>query len=134
MRTVCPSCQAAYDVPAPVLASGRTLRCARCGGDFLPDAPDLLEVVPVPVSVPVAAPVPAPSPPAPLLADRLVAPVAADVDATGPRAGARLAVVAGWVASLAVLVALGWGFVAWRGAVERAWPASARAYAVLGFR
>ncbi len=124
MRIVCPSCQAAYDVPAPVLAAGRTLRCTRCSADFTPAAPDAPAEVAPALIIPV--------PPAPVPAERLVAPLAEKEPV--PRAGPRLAVVAGWVVSLAVLAAMGWGFVVWRAAIQRAWPASARAYAVLGLK
>src|SRR3974390_1113749 len=36
MRIDCPSCQAAYDVPDRLLSAGRTVRCARCGGEWTP--------------------------------------------------------------------------------------------------
>ncbi len=36
MRITCPSCQAAYDVPASVLAARRMLRCAKCAMNFVP--------------------------------------------------------------------------------------------------
>ncbi len=134
MRTVCPSCQAAYDVPAAVLASGRTLRCARCGADFTPEAPPLPDVgAPVPDADDAPADfAPAFVAPAPVSAERLVSPAVADKPDT--TSGPRPAVVAGWVVTLLVLVALGWGFVAWRGAIQRVWPASGRVYAVLGFK
>lgn len=36
MRIVCPGCEAAYEVPEAMLSPGRTVRCARCGRDWLP--------------------------------------------------------------------------------------------------
>ncbi len=134
MRTVCPSCQAAYDVPEAVLASGRTLRCVRCGGDFTPESPaaPATSVVSPGLVDPAPAFAPAAAPPAPSPAERLVLPDALpEPDAWS---GKRPAVVAGWVASLIVLAAMGWGFVAWRGSIERVWPASGRVYSVLGLK
>ena len=143
MRIVCPSCQAAYDVPSPVLEAGRTLRCARCGADFTPPVPDappgrapaLTEAArepdraPAPEQKVLPAPVP-PAEPAPLSVERLVPlPGVAAAAVSQPRA--RPVVVAGWAVSLAVLVAMGWGFLAWRAAIERAWPASERLYSAL---
>ncbi len=127
MRTVCPSCQAAYDVPASVLAAGRTLRCARCGADFTTPA----EVAPAETAPVADAPVAAPVQPAfvPSPAERLVP--LADKDAPVARTGKRLAVAAGWVISLALLAALAWGFVTRREVVQRAWPASQRLYTLL---
>ncbi len=49
MRIVCPSCQAAYEVPDKLLAgSPRKVRCARCGGDWVPE--------PVPAPTPATLP------------------------------------------------------------------------------
>lgn len=61
----------------------------------------------------------------------------AAVPAPPPSFAARIrradaAVLAGWVASLVLLVALGWGSVRWRNDVMHAWPPSERLYAVLG--
>ena len=36
MRIVCPGCEAAYEVPEAMLSPGRTVRCARCGRDWVP--------------------------------------------------------------------------------------------------
>ena len=113
MRTVCPSCQAAYDVPTSVLDAGRTLRCARCATDFRPNPPPAERVPPAALAV---------------VSDKL-APVMPD-----GRPRPRAAVMAGWVVSFMVLVAMGWSFMAWRVPIARVWPASERVYAALGFR
>jgi hypothetical protein len=42
------------------------------------------------------------------------------------------AVLAGWVASFMLLAALAWAAYAWRAGIMHAWPASERAYALLG--
>ncbi len=126
MRTVCPSCEAAYDVPASVLAAGRTLRCARCGADFTPSGP---------AAIPPAAYVPPPvmaAPPAsaPVAVERLLPEAAA---APALRARPRAAVLAGWALSLVVLATAGWAFVTWRIPIQRTWPASERIYTALGY-
>lgn len=49
MRIVCPSCQAAYEVPDKLLTgSPRKVRCARCGDNWVPE--------PVPAPTPAAMP------------------------------------------------------------------------------
>ncbi len=79
MKIVCPACDAAYDVPASVLAAPRKMRCARCGHDWVPSAeivhphheppiaPAPIEQVathdPVPAAEPPPEPQPKPAPP-----------------------------------------------------------------------
>ncbi len=73
MKIVCPACDAAYDVPAAVLAAPRKMRCARCGHDWVPsaevpDSPPAMaeapsaESPPLPASAPAPPPEPAPEP------------------------------------------------------------------------
>ena len=38
MRIVCPACSAAYEVPDGLLGTPRSVRCARCGHEWLPEA------------------------------------------------------------------------------------------------
>jgi predicted Zn finger-like uncharacterized protein len=137
MRIVCPSCSAAYDVPDSLVTAGRTVRCARCHGDWAPVA-----AVPVPVPEPeveLAAVEPAvPAPPAvpaidngamlsaarPSAMDRLAA------HPVGPPSRSRLRLA--WAASLVVLILLVVGGYAWRDQIVAAWPPSARMYAAFG--
>lgn len=122
MRIVCPSCQSAYDVPASVIDAGRILRCARCAADFTPLPP-----VPEPQGYVSLAPV----------IDASVEPITAAPALRLPVARARTGnamLVLAWVASFMVLAAAGWAFVAWRAPIQRAWPASARIYLMLGYR
>jgi predicted Zn finger-like uncharacterized protein len=161
MRIVCPSCDAAYEVPESILAPGkRAVRCVRCGTEWTPGRE--------PQTAPSNAEPPAPSPMQPLLDEpppvelrRLAPPrpdgakpakklasyrgrderrlTAIDPDERpppredDPTRGRRVALV-GWVLSLLLLVALGFGAVAWRGAVMASWPPSERLYAALGLR
>ena len=129
MRIGCPSCHAEYVVPDDRLASGRVVRCARCGTDWTPVVaaePARPVVVPVEIPPPLAPSVPDPPPvPAPF-------PVASPAERSPParRRGAGVAI--GWLLSVAALAALGWAAYAWRADVMRVWPASERAYVALG--
>jgi predicted Zn finger-like uncharacterized protein len=132
MRIVCPTCSAAYDVPDSLVTAGRSVRCARCGGDWTPVAvaapepdlppPPVAAPAPVPVAEPAAAAVVATARPSAM--DRLAA------HAALPRPSVRLRLA--WVASLVLLALLAGGAYAWRSDVVAAWPASARAYAAFG--
>lgn len=146
MRIACPNCHAAYEVPEPLLAAGKPVRCARCGNEWRPIS-----------SAAAPAPVPEPrlEPPAPLhapaLEERLrteprlagYRPRSVDTadDARPPprddeinlapnRRGALLA----WLVSLAILALLIWAAFAFRNQVMGAWPPSTRLYAVLGLQ
>jgi predicted Zn finger-like uncharacterized protein len=131
MRIICPFCEAAYDVPASLIAARRKLRCARCQGDWVADAgipPEPAEAPPPQVAPP-AQPLAIPPPPAAITPPERLAPEAEPP----PRAGVPATLVlAAWVASFAVLGAAGWAAVNWRQPVMRAWPPSVRLYEILG--
>jgi predicted Zn finger-like uncharacterized protein len=156
MRIVCPSCQAAYEVPDKLLSSGsRKVRCARCGADWMAEAepePAIEAMEPPPPAEPraLAAPLPEEAepdlpPPPPVRAD-LPPEAEAEAEVVTPRAeeklvpepaeapSRRLVLVAGaaWLASLAVLGTAGWAAVAFRAEVMAAWGASKRLYGLLG--
>ena len=131
MRLVCPSCQAAYDVPAEKLGRGaQRLRCARCAHvwSFVPAPPVARDPAPPP-------PLPAPSS---LAAETLRArsrgfptpprlpPYPRRPGGTGP--------LLGWVLSIALLAGLGFAGWHWRDRVMVAWPPSERVYRVFGAR
>ena len=146
MRIDCPSCAASYDVPDAKLAGRKTVRCVRCGHQWVP-GPVLAPADPPPAALPHAAPWPDSEPsdserpdperPDPERGGRGRAQTAADASrsrlaspATPPtsRFGLRLA----WAASgLMLAMALAVAFV-WRAEVVRAWPPSLRVYAALG--
>jgi predicted Zn finger-like uncharacterized protein len=130
MRIVCPNCDTAYDAPASIVTAGRLMRCARCRTEWMPAGPEIEQV---------PAPPPGPSAQTALFSD--IPPVAAEPvirapfpEMTPTRQPPRKAVIAGWVVSLTVLVAALWLVIAYRQAVMRHWPASARAYAALGYK
>jgi predicted Zn finger-like uncharacterized protein len=60
MRIVCPNCSAEYEVPEARLRAGRAVRCARCGGTWVPEPAQAADVsaVAAPAPAPVAPPVP----------------------------------------------------------------------------
>lgn len=160
MRIVCPSCQAAYEVPDKLLGSSpRKVRCARCGGSWVPEpvAAPILQP-PSEMPPPEAAPggshageaetptghAPEAGPQSPPLA--APAPLAAAVPLSGPAAktpapapgafadGRALVVVAGvlWLASLAALAGAVWAAFAFRHDIMALWAPSRRLYALLG--
>jgi predicted Zn finger-like uncharacterized protein len=144
MRIVCPNCDTAYDVPESVVTPGRQMRCAQCRSEWLPGGPaePVVELPPPPPPIApeaepdhVAAPEPPVmlAPPAPPAQPELVihAPFPAIIRVEEPP---RRAIMVAWVASLLALVALIWMAIAFRAPVMRHWPASARAYAALGYK
>ncbi len=46
MDIACPNCTATYRVPDTLLASGKPLRCAACGHEWVPEAPPAAEPEP----------------------------------------------------------------------------------------
>jgi predicted Zn finger-like uncharacterized protein len=125
MRLVCPSCQAAYEVPDHRLGSGpRRLRCARCGQEWT--------VEPAPATAP---PPPPPPPPRqrpvlpPLVAEERRPPPAPFPDYEEEPVGKRGAFAA-WAASLLLLAGLAVAAVQFQAEIMRAWPPSQRLYAL----
>jgi predicted Zn finger-like uncharacterized protein len=140
MRVVCPSCDAAYDVPETVLTARPMMRCARCAHDFRPPGPpgappesappDDLPVAPWPAArEPSFAPAPDAEPGEwPMPAPPGNPPHQAEL---APSAK-RNQVLAGWAASAVVIVlAISLG-ISYRRPVMHAWPPSIRLYAVFG--
>jgi predicted Zn finger-like uncharacterized protein len=152
MRIVCPNCDTAYNAPESAISLGRLMRCAKCRNEWMPVPPE----EPAPAGEPDTAPAPEsegapvtalaePTPdilPEPMIGSRLSPEPSLQpepvIRAPFPEMAApeppRRAVIAGWVASVLVLVAALWLAIAFREPVMRHWPASARAYAALGYR
>lgn len=142
-RIACPNCGARYDVAAGVIgASGKNVRCARCGTVWLarPEPAEgeaLLPQWPEPPPPKVRdlddEPPPPPrrreAPPAPPPA----LPPVEDEPQMRPRArrGGAGATIA-WVVTLVLIAGAGYGAVRYPHAVIDAWPASARLYTMLG--
>jgi len=127
MRIVCPVCSAAYEVRDALLVPGRAVRCTRCNEQWLP----IKAIPPAPTE---ATREPPATPrqeqfsaaPPPLTAMERVASQPAAV----PHASFGLR--AAWAASLVVVLLFGWGVIAWRTDLMRAWPPSTRLYDAIG--
>jgi predicted Zn finger-like uncharacterized protein len=124
MHIVCPACETTYDVPEQVLAPGRPLRCARCRSEWIPLAADP-PFAPDDPSPP--EPEPEPDEPLPFF-DRLPPEPVYPPAPEGP----RVVVIAAWLLSILLLAGLCAGAIAWRQPIEKLWPPSARAYALIG--
>ena len=121
MRIVCPSCSAAYDVPDSLVTAGRTVRCARCGGDWTPVKAAAPEPPPPATEPPATQAMPTARQSA---MDRLAAQPAL------PPKSMRLQLA--WAGSLVLLALLVSAAYVWRSDVVAAWPPSARAYSAFG--
>ena len=117
MRIACPSCAAEYEVPASRLTPRKMVRCARCGGEWIP-VHTVEDVTPPPEAEPPEHPRSAPELiPAVSAMDRLAA--------TAPSRTPRTGLMAAWVLTFVVLIGAAAATVIWREAVVRVWPASA---------
>src|SRR3954470_1425498 len=145
MILTCPSCDTRYSVDGTKFPpQGRTVRCAKCGHSWhqAAEAPAELEhaaepgpVPPPPPSAQAAIPEPVPSAPAESFSPtRAYAP--APVQPREPRVplGSRLAVVAGWIGLVAVVLLIGLSAVRYRQDIAVIWPQSAGVYSSLGLK
>ena len=136
MLILCPSCEATYEVPEARMRPGRKVRCAQCGGHWVPlaeiadDEPEIAVAANVDVDVDAgsdqAAAPEEPEPAAPVI-------TAMDRLAAGPtvRRG-RTPLHVAWIATLLLIVAgIGAGYLC-RQDVIRHWPPSLRLYGLLG--
>ena len=138
MRIACPNCAAEYDVPDAALAAGpRLLKCARCGHHFHARSvlPEEEEGAPLPPASASPAPAAGPDRPPPSRGPTRSMPI----DPPLPRLGDAPAsppdrfAMAGWVATVAVLIGGGLAAHAYRVEIVAAWPPAARLFAALGF-
>ena len=128
MRVICPSCSAAYEVPDALLSAGRTVRCARCGEEWVAGAPAEEPEPPPPERA-------VPEPPDQYADPERFAPhlsAQAEMRRTASTRHGNFGLQAAWAASIAVLLVLGWSAYAWRSEVMQTWPASTWLYAALG--
>lgn len=133
MRSTCPSCHAAYDIPDDLVGAGRRVRCANCDETWRVTAPrdNLAEPSPPPVPDDLE-PEPEPAPERQeLVLRRAPAIPQVRMEEIPQHEGSRAA-LAGWAVTVVVLVVAGTAAVTWRDAIMLAWPPSARAYAALG--
>jgi predicted Zn finger-like uncharacterized protein len=161
MRIVCPSCNAAYDVPDAILAGGpRVVKCARCGGEWTPAPAGAPTPAPATDKPPAIAADDDPPPPAkpagPMAAleaegagrleprvnplrprtEPRATPTTVDADPPAPVAARKAGAgpIAAWILSLIVLIGAGGAAVTWRAQVMAAWPPSQRVFAAVGLR
>jgi predicted Zn finger-like uncharacterized protein len=138
MILTCPSCDTRYSVDgANFPPQGRSVRCAKCGHSWhqAAEAPEpeteSLFVRPGEEETPVSAPVsdrtadPQPS------ATRAFAPMATAPEPRAPL-GPRIAVAAGWLGLIAVVLLIAVSAVRYRQDIATIWPQSAGVYSGLG--
>jgi predicted Zn finger-like uncharacterized protein len=155
MILTCPACSTRYTVDeAKFPASGRTVRCAKCGHSWhqagpepepvaAPEPEPVAAFVSEPASEPVtaAAETPAPAEPEPALEEPFGAPPAG-IRSHAPPAQVperfreqklqTAAVVAGWIGLVAVVLLIGYSAVRYRQDIAAIWPQSAGVYSGLG--
>ena len=122
MRIACPKCAAEYEVPASRLAPRKTVRCARCGGEWtaVGEAEELSQEVAATLSEQELNHHAELEEPPPLMTamERLAA--------TGLRPPRSSRLVAAWILTLVILMAAVAATIVWREPVVRAWPPSGR--------
>lgn len=136
MRVACPACDATYEVPDHLIGAGRRLRCAKCGHEWLVQAPGAPKGA-APPAPSVAEPPPAPardrSPAHPALRrpPQVIEPPLPQFGDTVPQRP-RIALWLGWIASILVLLLLAASVLMFRADIVAAWPPAERFYAALG--
>ena len=146
MILTCPSCSTRYQADAAKFpAAGRQVRCAKCGNTWHQNPPDPEPVAEAVVEAPVEAVMPPPDPPP---ADdlrenqqpsqpssiRAFAPAATVAEKPPGQLGQTLAVVAGWIGLIAVVLAIGYSAVRYRQDIAAIWPQSAAVYSGVGLK
>lgn len=133
MILTCPDCATRYQADeASFPPEGRKVRCAKCGHVWHQGAPGLPEPE-------VATIVPTPQEAAEervRSVTRAFAPMGVAREPVREKAawGAVLAVAAGWVALIAVVLAIGYAAVRYRQEIAAIWPQSAGVYSSLGMK
>jgi predicted Zn finger-like uncharacterized protein len=130
MILTCPSCATRYQVDeAKFPPQGRQVRCAKCGhvwhqaGPTPAPEPEMV----IKAEEPARASEPGPS------RTRAFAPAAVSEPEPAPR-GATLAVTAGWVGLVLVILAIGYSLIRFREEIAMIWPQSAGVYSSLGLK
>ena len=136
MILTCPSCDTRYSVDGSKFpASGRTVRCAKCGhswhqaGETPPEPEPEAVPAPLPASQPAEIPAPAADP---FSGGSSRLPLSSTADEPRPPLGPRLAVAAGWAGLIAVVLLIVVAAVRYRQDIALIWPQSAGVYSSLG--
>jgi predicted Zn finger-like uncharacterized protein len=134
MIITCPQCETRYTADAASFpASGRKVRCSKCGRVWHQAAPEPERVLAPELPAEAAA------------AGELTAPVPAFMRpgniAQPPRPelprrswAERLGLIAGWMGLVAMLVLIGWMGLRFRQQIEALWPQSSALYATFGVK
>ena len=143
MQIDCPACAAGYEVPDALLAGRRPVRCARCGHQWIPQAP------PPPISLRAdagadggadgggtdaeRASMDAPARPLVPSAPQPVGPLAPRLAGSGLAAAPTFrALRLAWAGSLLLVAAAVALLLVYHRPIARAWPPSLRVYGALG--
>jgi len=131
MRIACPSCAANYDVPDARLKPGKSVRCARCGSDWLPGTE--VDQVSAEAASPEETSQEGSSPDEPSgHHDESAASLPSEITAVGRLSPSRTpprrqpALIGAWVATGILLAGAVAATVGWRDTVVRVWPPSGR--------
>ncbi|MBV9550313.1 MAG: zinc-ribbon domain-containing protein [Alphaproteobacteria bacterium] len=138
MILTCPSCSTRYTVDeAKFPPAGRTVRCAKCGHSWHQSAP-APEPVPEPVAIEPTADIVAPPeesvPFTPASTTRAYAPPAQMRDEPRGQTLQMVAVAAGWIGLIAVVLLIGWSAVRYRQDIAAIWPQTASVYSGMGLK
>jgi len=140
MILTCPQCATRYQADAAkFMPAGRNVRCAKCGHMWHQEAP-AAEMGPPEEIVAVDEPPPAPvaAPPVPRPTAFAPNPVIARAPVAEPRAPSqwpmRVAVGAGWLGLVAIVLLIGWSALTYRQQIAALWPQSASLYHAVGLK
>ena len=130
MILTCPACATRYQADeAKFPPQGRQVRCAKCGHVWHQPGPvAATEAEAAATSDPAQASEPS------LSRTRAFAPPATVPESEPLARGAMLAVAAGWIALVAVILAIGFSAVRYRQQISVIWPQSAGVYSSLGMK
>ena len=130
MILTCPSCATRYQADeAKFPPQGRQVRCAKCGHVWHQAGPEPAPEPEMVVQPEEQAHAPEPS----LSRTRAFAPATVTEPDPAPR-GAMVAVVAGWVGLILVVLAIGYSVIRYRQEISMLWPQSAGVYSSLGLK
>ncbi len=137
MILTCPNCDTRYSVDgAKFPAAGRTVRCAKCSHSWhqVAETPDEPEQGSIPEAIP--QPEPEPQTPYPVNSPSSIRAYAPAATVAEPRApmGPKLAVAAGWVGLIAVVLLIAYSALKYRQDIAVIWPQSAGVYSSLGLK
>jgi len=129
MILTCPACATRYQADeAKFPPQGRQVRCAKCGhvwhqpGLSAPPEPELATIPPPPEPEPAVS------------RTRAFAPTATVTDREPLARGAMMAVAAGWIGLVALILVLGYSAIRYRQEISVVWPQSAGVYSSLGLK